>query len=360
MGPNVFSPLELTRGPAWKNRLALAPLTNSQSAADGVLSDDEYTWLVKRAEGGFGLTMTCACHVQRIGNAFPGQLGCWDDRHLPGLERLAEGIRKAGSVSSVQLHHGGIRCPKDLIGESPVGPSADEETGARALSFGEVEQLVEDFVVAALRCEKAGFDGVEIHGAHGYLICAFLSPATNRREDAYGERSKFLLDILEGIRSRCRPDFQVGVRLSPERYGLVTSEMVELAGKLLLDSRLDYLDMSLWDVFKEPEDPTLSGQSLLSLFTSLPRKDVRLGAAGKLYSGNAITSALAQGLDYVLLGRAAILRHNWPQLLEQEINNELPTLPVTREHLANEWLSQSFIEYMSKWNGFVQEPAIKS
>ena len=145
----------------------LAPLTNEQSGADGVLSEDEYRWLVKRAEGGFGLTMTCASHVQRIGQGFNGQLGCWCDDHLEGLTRLAAGIKQHDSISVVQLHHAGIRSPSRLIGEAPVGPSEDEETGSRALSTTEVENLIEDFIVGAERCEAAGFDGVELHGAHG-------------------------------------------------------------------------------------------------------------------------------------------------------------------------------------------------
>eukprot|EP01048_Picozoa_sp_COSAG05_P019346 COSAG05_NODE_3006_length_2420_cov_1.551486_3_plen_354_part_00 len=218
------APMTFVRGPPMKNRFMLAPLTNEQSGADGVLSDDEYNWLVKRAEGGFGLTMTCASHVQRIGQGFSGQLGCWSDDHLEGLTRLAAGINKHDSVSVVQLHHAGIRSPPNLIGEAPVGPSDDEDTGSRALSTAEVEQLVEDFIVGAQRCEAAGFDGVELHGAHEYILCQFLSADRNRRTDQYGgsaeNRERIVREIVTGIRARCRPDFNVGIRLSPERFGI--------------------------------------------------------------------------------------------------------------------------------------------
>src|SRR5262249_53699004 len=104
---SLFEPLTLKRGPAWRNRFMLAPLTNTQSHADGVLSEDEFRWLTMRARGGFGLTMTCASHVQRQGQGFPGQLGVWDDRHLDGLTRLAAAIKAQGSHSVVQLHHAG-------------------------------------------------------------------------------------------------------------------------------------------------------------------------------------------------------------------------------------------------------------
>ena len=287
---DLFAPITFDRGPSWKNRFMLAPLTNCQSHADGSLSDEEFRWLTMRATGGFGMVMTCAAHVQAQGQGFPGQLGVYSDALLPGLTRLAEKIRTEGAVSAVQLHHAGLRSPTELIGHAPVGPSEDTETGARALETHEVEQLTEDFIAAAQRAERAGFDGVEIHGAHGYIVCAFLSPQTNRREDRYGgsakNRARLLNDILDGVRARCRRDFQLGVRLSPERFGLVTADMRALAEELMTGGKLDYLDMSLWDVFKAPVDPAFSDRPLIDWFTDLPRGTTRLGVAGKIMSAD--------------------------------------------------------------------------
>ncbi len=216
--------MAFARGPAMKNRFMLAPLTNWQSHPDGRLSDEEVAWLTHRAAGGFGLVMTAAAHVQRAGQGFPGQLGVFGEDHLAGLTRLADAIRALGALSSVQLHHAGIRSPAELIGETPVGPSEDAETGARALTTEEVEQLIEDFIAGAVRAQAAGFDGVELHGAHGYILCAFLSAATNRRTDRYGgafeNRARILLEIIKGVRARTRPDFQLGLPLSPERFCL--------------------------------------------------------------------------------------------------------------------------------------------
>ncbi|HEB91821.1 MAG TPA: NADH:flavin oxidoreductase, partial [Deltaproteobacteria bacterium] len=214
-----FDPMPFVRGPRMKNRFMLAPLTNLQSHPDGRLSEDEFNWLVMRARGGFGATMTCAAHVQAIGQGFPGQLGIFADEHVPGLSRLAKEIRANDSVALVQLHHAGMRSPAGLIGQTPVCPSENDETGARALTLPEVEELIADFVAAAGRAERAGFDGVEIHGAHGYVLGQFFSPTINRRSDRYGGtlegRSRILFEIVEGIRRACRPDFIVGVRLSP-------------------------------------------------------------------------------------------------------------------------------------------------
>jgi len=314
---DLFDPLSLARGPAWRNRFMLAPLTNLQSHPDGRISEDEFNWLVHRAAGGFGLVMTCAAHVQRVGQGFPGQLGVFSDDHLEGLTRLADAIKARGAVASLQLHHAGIRSPAELIGEQPRGPSDDAETGARALTGAEVEALIEDFVAAAVRSQRAGFDGVELHGAHGYVLCAFLSPETNRRTDRWGgsaeNRARILWEIIAGVRARTRPDFQLGVRLSPERFGLRLAEQRALAAQLLACGDLDFLDMSLWDVFKAPAEEAFKDKPLIDWFAELPRGETRLGVAGKLASGEAVRRVLAHGADFAILGRAAILHHDFPR-----------------------------------------------
>jgi len=353
---DLFSPLTLAHGPALKNRFMLAPLTNLQSHPDGVLSDDEFKWLTLRAKGGFGLTMTCAAHVQAVGQGFPGQLGVFGDQHLAGLTRLAAEIKRYGSVAALQMHHAGNRSPADLVG-TPVSASDDPETGARGLSLGEVEQLVEDFVAAALRAEQAGFDGVEVHGAHGYVLAQFLSPEINKREDRYGgsveNRARIIHEIIAGVRARTRPDFQVGLRLSPERFGLKLAEIVETAGAILAAGKIDYLDMSLWDVFKEPVEEAFKGRSLMSYFTELDRGPARLGVAGKVTSPAIAAQMLENGADYVLIGRAAILHHDFPQRARDAAFTPV-ALPVTAEYLANEGLGPAFVKYMATWPGFVE------
>jgi len=358
---DLFTPLTLTRGPAWKNRFMLAPMTNQQSHADGRLSEEEFAWLTYRAEGGFGLVMTCAAHVQRRGQGFAGQLGVFSDDHLEGLTRLAAAIRSHGAVSSVQLHHAGLRSPKDLIGGDPVGPSDDAETGSRALTGAEVEQLTEDFIAAALRAEKAGFDGVELHGAHGYILCAFLSPETNRRTDAWGgsleKRTRIVRDIIAGVRARCRRDFQLGLRLSPERFGVRLAEMREFAGEVLVAGGLDYLDMSLWDVFKAPVEEGFQHRPLIDWFTDLPRGATRLGAAGKIRKAAEARRLLEHGADFAVVGRAAVLHHDYPKKVAADPEFTPVALPVSREHLRRERLSGPFIDYMNNWPGFVAPEA---
>lgn len=355
-------PLGFAHGPAMKNRFMLAPLTNLQSHDDGTLSDDEFRWLTKRAEGGFGLTMTCAAHVQAVGQGFPGQLGIFSDAHLPGLTRLAAAIRAQGSLAVVQLHHAGLRSPKETIGTLPVAPSADAQTGARALTGAEVEQLTEDFILAAVRADKAGFDGVELHGAHGYVLCQFLSAETNRRDDRWGgalvNRSRILFDIIAGVRARCRPDFNLGVRLSPERFGMKLAEARELATQVMTDGRVDFLDMSLWDCFKEPNEAEFQGRPLIAHFTELPRGRARLGVAGKIVGGAEVRRVLEDGADFAVIGRSAILHHDFPKRVAADPLFRPIALPVTRAHLEAEGLGPKFIAYMKTWKGFVAEETV--
>ena len=347
--------LSLTHGPAWTNRFALAPLTNTQSNADGTISDAEYEWLVARAEGGFGLTMTCATYVAPAGQAWGGQLGISDNRHLPGLTRLADGIRAAGSVSSVQLHHAGRRADPEVHGGPNVAPWGDPEKNTRALTTDEVERAVEDFVLAAQRAERAGFDGVEVHGAHGYLITQFLDGRHNTRTDGYGgsleDRSRVLFDVLRGVRESTGSDFQVGVRLTPQGNGVVLNEGVTVAGWVLESGIVDYVDMSLWDAFSTVgENEAL----LIDQFTALDRGWTRLGVAGKIRTAEQAQWCLERGADFVDLGRAAIVHHDFPRRAGADARFAMAPLPVTREHLRGERLGEDFIQYLDAgWPDFV-------
>ncbi len=355
---DLFEPLTFNSGTTLKNRFMLAPLTNTQSHVDGKLSDDEYRWLTMRAQGGFGLTMTCAAHVQAVGQGFPGQLGVFSDDHLEGLTKLANGIKAENSLAVVQLHHAGMRSPADLIGQAPVCPSDHADTSSVGLSGEGVQQLIEDFICGAERAEKAGFDGVEIHGAHGYILAQFLSGTINQRQDQFGgcieNRMRPITEIINGIRARCRPDFLLGLRLSPERFDVHLPDIIEVAKNVLSAGKIDFLDMSLWDSFKEPEDQAFKGRTLLSYFTELERGTIALGIAGKLRNPEEVNQAMAANIDFVMLGRAAILHHDFPRQMKEDVNFTPVRNPVSADHLRKEGLGEAFITYMSGWKGFVE------
>jgi 2,4-dienoyl-CoA reductase-like NADH-dependent reductase (Old Yellow Enzyme family) len=341
------------------NRLMLAPLTNQQSHADGTLSDDEHRWLTMRALGGFGLAMTCAASVQAVGVGFTGQLGIHDDAHVAGLTRLACDIKMAGSVAIVQLHHAGNRSPREITGADPVCPSDDAETGARAMTNDEVHEMIGAFVASACRARDAGFDGVELHGAHGYLLCQFLSAELNRRTDEFGgsleNRARPLFAIIDGIRRECGTDFHVGVRLSPERFGMKIDEIREVYSRLVAGGAVDMIDMSLWDCAKNAIEEGWTDRRLIDIFAGIDRGAVRLAVAGKLYTAAAVRGALAAGADIAVVGRAAITNHDFPRLMRDDPNFAMRQLPVPAQTLRDEGLSDTFIGYMRNWKGFVTD-----
>lgn len=340
-----------------KNRFMLAPLTNTQSNEDGTLSEDEFNWLTMRAKGGFGLTMTCASHVQRDGKGFAGQLGIFSDIHIAGHTRLATAIKQEGSLAVVQLHHAGIRSPKELLGKFPVGPSVHAKTGARALGTDEVYQLRDDFIAAAVRAQRSGYDGVEIHGAHGYILCQFLSAQYNHRTDQYGgsleNRARLIFEIIAGIRQQCGTAFMLGIRLSPERFGMELGEIRDICSQLVQQTTVDFIDLSLWDVFKEPEARQAPGKTLIDCFTDIDFAKTKLTVAGKIYAADDARRVIEAGVDFVTIGRAAILHHDFPQQVRNNTMFKMKSLPVSVEYLKNEGVGKNFIEYLKNWPGFV-------
>ncbi|WP_425077219.1 NADH:flavin oxidoreductase [Psychroserpens sp. S379A] len=357
--PKISQPIQFSCGAKMPNRFMLAPMTNTQSHEDGTLSNEEYHWLVMRAKGGFGLTMTCASHVQANGKGFPGQLGIFSDKHIEGHTRLANGIKTQGSLAVVQLHHAGMRSPEDLIDGQPVSASNIKKYNTRSLSLEEIHQLKDDFIAAAIRAKQSGYDGVEVHGAHGYILTQFLSSKINSRTDNYGgsleNRARLLFEITNGIRAACGSDFLLGVRLSPERFGMKLKEITTICKRFIDEDQIDFLDISLWDCFKYPEENEHKDQTLLEHFTNIDFKNVKLTVAGHIRTAKDVKNILDTKVDFVTIGRTAILHHDFPKQVLANSNFEPTPTPVTKNYLHNEGLSDKFVTYMKRWEGFVVE-----
>ncbi|WP_207778371.1 NADH:flavin oxidoreductase [Balneicella halophila] len=341
------------------NRFMLAPLTNRQSLENGQATDTEIKWLTMRAEGGFGIVMTCAAHVQKAGKGFPGQLGIFSDDLIEGHKKITKNIKQHGSLAIIQLHHAGMRSPIELLEDRPVSASDDKETNSRGLSLKEVEQLRDDFISAAVRSKKCGYDGVQIHGAHGYIITQFLSAEINKRTDKYGgileNRACLLFEIVDGIRQECGKDFLICIRLSPERFGMDIDEIKTIAQRLIDGGNIDCLDFSLWDCFKYPEEEKYQEKTLLEHFKELNFKKVKWTVAGKIYTAEDVHKVLKAGVDFVTIGKSAILHHDFPKLVMNNPNFTPIQLPVSKEHLQKEGLGNTFIQYLNnRWEGFVK------
>lgn len=356
---SLADPLSFAHGPTWRNRFTLAPLTNVQSHADGSLSAEEHAWLVARARGGFGRVLTAAAYVAPAGRTWAGELGVAAPSHLPGLTRLAEALAAEQTVSAVQLHHGGRRAVDNAPGSQRVAPWNDPEKGAVALDTPGVAAVVRQFADAAVLSEEAGFQGVEVHAAHGYLLGQFLDPRSNHRTDQYGgtpaNRLRVVLEVLTAIREATGPDFQVGIRLTPEGYGIPLTEGREHAREVFAAGLVDYVEMSMWDVFMEPRRDD-SGGRIIDRFLGLDRGDARLGVTGKVLSTADAQWCLDQGADFVGVGIGAILHHDFARRALDDPAFEVRERPVTRRELAEEFVSPLFVDYLAEgWDDLVTD-----
>lgn len=360
--PALTDAVRFRAGPTSKNRVALAPLTNQQSGADGVLSAEEAAWLVRRARGGFGVVTTCAAYVDPGGQAFDGQLGVATAAQCEALAPMFRDIAAHGALSIVQLHHGGVRAPSRLTGAQPVSASGftlDEEgfEVPRALTGAEIEALGRAHVDAATRVVDAGAAGVELHAAHGYLLSQFLSRTMNTREDGYGgedlaARYRWLGEIVREVR-RAIPSAVLGVRLSPEdagfARGLDLHESLEVARRLA-DDGVDYVHVSLWDVKRmTKKEPS---RHPLPMFRAALPSEVVLFAAGAIGERALAEATLSLGADMLAIGRAAIINPDWARrVVEDGWVPDAP--PLTPEQYAERAVSPRFVDYLRRFRGMV-------
>lgn len=253
MYDKLFSPVRIGRVEI-KNRVAMTSMGVNLAAAGGGVNDDIIAFYEARARGGVGLILSGVCRVMDgAGASEPCQLAARNSGDLEGLERLMDTLHKYGTKMFIQLHHPGRNY--SLGGEQPVSASAVELPGSgkapRALTVPEIEQIEQAFVNGAHIAQMSGADGVELHGAHGYLINSFLSPYLNKRDDRYGgsfeNRMQFLLEIVAGIRAACGKDFPLGVRLSAEEFlGDKGNDLAASCGIAveLEKAGVDFLDIS--------------------------------------------------------------------------------------------------------------------
>ena len=318
-------------------------MTNCQSHDDGSLGDDEFRWLARRARA-FGITSTCAAHVSADGKGFPGQLGVFSDAQLPGLEKLATMMRESETVGLVQLYHGGER-------------ALDQRDWVHTASEQDLARLIDDFATAALRCEKAGFAGVEMHGAHGYVLGQFLS-ANNDRTDAWGgsfeNRARLMIEATRAVRARVKPSFVVGVRISPEDFGqakgLDLDENLAL-GKMLAAEAVDYVHISAWNLTRNTKKRP--DAHVVTLFREALPREVLVVACGSVWTLADAEAAFAKGADIVAVGRAAIFNPEWP-LLVRKPGWEPARPPMSPSDLHARDVGEAFVGYLRTFKNLVQ------
>ena len=354
---SLFSPLTFRTGLTARNRVVLAPMTNKQSHDDGSLGDDELRWLSSRAEGGFGVVMTCAAHVAKDGQGWPGELGIFDDALLPGLATLAAALRQRGAVSMVQIFHGGLRADPAVSGTRPWSASAGD--GVREATPDDLARVVEQFAAAAARAERAGFDGVELHGAHGYLFTQFLSAEQNRRTDRGAVPSSAGRDCCATLCAPCAPASR---RRSPSACGC--HPRTSATPRVSISTRAcrprggwpptapTSCTCRCGGPWTPPPSARPSTRCRSSARRCRPRSAIL--AAGTLWTRDEAEQVMALGADAVALGRSAIVNRDWP-LRARDGAWQPRRPPVTFDDLRREGLSDAFAGYMRSWKGFVEE-----
>ena len=268
--PNILNTIKIGTKEA-KNRLMLPPIVcfGYCTGNDGFVSDAHVAHYEKMAKGGTGIIVIEATCVCKHGRLSEDQLGIWDDVFIEGLKRISDVIHKHNSLAIIQIHHAGLKTfsePSNI----PIAPSHYEDsTGvqAREMLDSEIEDTSLKFVNAAVRAEKAGFDGVEIHGCHGYLINQFLSEVVNKRADKYGSDKKlFGVEILKNVKLSTSPNFITGVRIPGNEPDIKTSAAF---AKAFEDAGADYLSVSYGFLRDIPSDLHYDEKSPYSIPVSM-------------------------------------------------------------------------------------------
>ena len=236
-----------------RNRVALPPLTTNYGSPEGLVTDGIIQFYTERSKD-VGLVIVEATTVRSDGRIVPGSLGLWEDGQVAGMAHLADSIKKSGAAAVVQINHAGARCfpgGGEMQGASPSGFAFRPDVAPLILSLAQIDRMVSDFADAAGRAADAGFDGVEIHGAHLYLISQFLSPLTNQRNDRYGGdaggRATFAIEVIRAARERLGRDYPILFRLNAVEKveDGQTLEDALAVSRILADEGIDALDVSL-------------------------------------------------------------------------------------------------------------------
>lgn len=321
----LLAPLKV-RSLNLKNRIVMPPMANNRATLAGDSTDAIIEHYAARANG-VGLIIVEHSYVTQAGRANPSQLGIHEDSNVPGLIRLAGAVRAAGTECIIQITHAGSRTTPQACDAEPEGPSAvpppaspggAQYPAPRELSVQDIKALVSLFAQAARRAKRAGFGGVEVHGAHGYLLNQFMSPLTNHRQDAYGgdahRRLRFPLEVVGAVRAAIGPDYPVWYRLGADDMipGGLTVDDAVFASPLLVEAGVDVLDISGGMLGSRP--PGAQGEGYLS---HLSRAVKGVVAVPVMVTGGIVTASAADRLvrdgsaDLIGVGRALLADPDW-------------------------------------------------
>ncbi|MGO0058813.1 NADH-dependent flavin oxidoreductase [Brevibacillus fluminis] len=341
-----FESLTLKSGIALKNRIVLAPMTTISGNEDGTVSDAELRYYARRSKG-VGMVVTACTYVTPNGKGFSGEFAAYSDAFIPSLQRLAATIKEQGAKAILQMFHGGRECPPAVVpngvvvSASAVPSLRNAAVVPQALTDDEVAGIVKDFGETTRRAIEAGFDGVEIHGANGYLIQQFFSPHSNRRDDRWGGsvegRLAFPLAVVDEVKrvvaEHAKAPFAVGYRFSPEEAeepGITMADTFVLVDALV-EKNLDYLHVSLNDFWSKPrrgvED---TSRSRIELILERVGNKVPVIGVGSLYTPDDVAKAMQTGVPLIALGRELVVEPEWVEKVAEGREADIATT-LTRD-----------------------------
>ncbi|SNX54981.1 NADPH dehydrogenase NamA [Thermoanaerobacterium sp. RBIITD] len=326
----LFTPLKI-KNTTIKNRIMMSPMCQYSAGQDGIANSWHFVHYVTRAVGGVGLIMLEATAVESRGRISDGDLGLWSDNQVEPLKKIVDECKKYGAVVGVQLAHAGRKC--QVLSEMPVAPSTMEWSNEykipHEITKSEIDEIINNFKSAALRALNAGFDIIEIHAAHGYLIHEFLSPLSNKRSDEYGgtteNRVRFLKQVIKSVKEVWPGDKPLFVRVSADDYtdgGIDIEEMVKILS-YLKDSGVDLIDVSSGGLLNAKID-LYPGYQVK--YSERIKKDPGFMTAtvGLITRAEMAEQLLKDGkADLIALGRELLRNPYWPLYAAHDLKEDI-------------------------------------
>lgn len=366
---NIFEEFTLKNGITLRNRVVMAPMTTWSSNDDYTVSADEIKYYKKRVTG-VGLVITGCTHVQPNGIGFTHEFAGYDDTFIPSLRKLADAAKSGGAPAILQIFHAGNKALPDLTPYGEVVSSSSILTEAtryapsvqpKELSHEEILEIIHNFGETTRRAIEAGFDGVEIHGAHGFLLQNFFSPFFNKRKDQWGgsieNRLRFPLAVLNEIKriiqTHTDKPFILGYRISPDEYqegGLRMKDTYVLIDHLI-EHGVDYVHASLGNVFTSKPSDDSNSETHLELIIKHIDSRVPILVAGSIMTPDDASKVVKQGVSMIAIGHTLIMNPDWIEKVqggqEAEIKKAIQVSKIDQLALPEKlW---SFIQASGEW-----------
>ena len=342
--PSLFSPFMLTEKIKLRNRIVMAPMTTWSANPDGTISEQELEFYKRRSQN-VGLVITGCTYVTPSGIGFTHEFAAYDDRFINSLEKLAAAAKSGGAPAILQIFHAGNKAIPELVPNNDVisASASNVKSGdfmkrvvqSREMTENEIQETIRAFGDVTKRAIKAGFDGIELHGAHGFLLQNFFSPLFNQRNDRWGGdlegRMRFPLAVLQEVKNvvyeYATKPFAIGYRISPEESvtgGLRLEDTYKLLDRLI-SSGISYIHTSLVSINDSYPVESPNGPRTIELILNHIAGRVPVIAAGKIRTPSQAQEAISAGLPLVAICKGLVINPEWVTLAESGRSHEIQT-----------------------------------